>query len=56
MGCQNPEPVMLSSESLHRCALGQIPDPDALVLRVGHYHILTQASTQMLSAASRQQI
>lgn len=41
MGCQDPESIVLPSESLYSCALGQIPDPDTLVLRVGHYHILT---------------
>lgn len=40
VGCQDPEPVMLPPECLHSCALGQIPHPDALVLRVGHNHVL----------------
>ena len=40
MSCKDPEPVMLSPESLYSCALGQVPHPDALVLRVGDYHVL----------------
>ncbi len=40
VGRQDPESVVLPPESLHGCALGEVPHSDALVLRVGHNHVL----------------
>ena len=31
---------MLPPESLHRCALREVPHSDALVLRIGYNHVL----------------
>ena len=35
-----PEAVIFPSEGLHAHPLGHVPDPDALVLRVGHNDVL----------------
>ncbi len=33
---------MLSPEGVQTCALGHVPHPDGLVLRVGHDQVLTR--------------
>ena len=41
MSSNNPKSVVLSSEGVQARALGHVPNPDGLVLRVGHDQVLT---------------
>jgi len=48
VGRQDPKAVVLPPEGLHPCALGHVPHPDALVLRVGDDDVLYESASGYL--------